>query len=383
MVARVIFGISIAGRYTRDERPSSQEEGEKMESVLVTGSEKMDLLSLFLSEITDLCKERGEKAFRARQIYEHLHVRGVRSFQEMTNLSLSLRESLDRDFAIASLGLVEEQVSRLDGTRKYLFALPDGNMIESVLMKYSYGLSVCISSQVGCRMGCRFCASTIGGKVRDLTAGEMLSQVTEIERLAGARVSHIVVMGSGEPFDNYDNLLRFLRLCGDGAGEKRSLRNITVSTSGLVEEILRFGGEGLPVTLALSLHASNQKEREALMPIARKYEIKEVINACRVYFEKTGRRVTFEYSLVSGVNDSREAAERLGKLLSGFSCHVNLIPVNPVRERSFRQPSQREIQAFAAVLEKYGEHVTIRREMGRDIQGACGQLRAGYLKENG
>ena len=383
MAARVIFGISIAGRYTRDERPSSQEEGEKMESVLVTGSEKMDLLSLFLSEITDLCKERGEKAFRARQIYEHLHVRGVRSFQEMTNLSLSLRESLDRDFAIASLGLVEEQVSRLDGTRKYLFALPDGNMIESVLMKYSYGLSVCISSQVGCRMGCRFCASTIGGKVRDLTAGEMLSQVTEIERLAGARVSHIVVMGSGEPFDNYDNLLRFLRLCGDGAGEKRSLRNITVSTSGLVEEILRFGGEGLPVTLALSLHASNQKEREALMPIARKYEIKEVINACRVYFEKTGRRVTFEYSLVSGVNDSREAAERLGKLLSGFSCHVNLIPVNPVRERSFRQPSQREIQAFAAVLEKYGEHVTIRREMGRDIQGACGQLRAGYLKENG
>ncbi len=383
MVARVIFGISIAGRYTRDERPSSQEEGEKMESVLVTGSEKMDLLSLFLSEITDLCKERGEKAFRARQIYEHLHVRGVRSFQEMTNLSLSLRESLDRDFAIASLGLVEEQVSRLDGTRKYLFALPDGNMIESVLMKYSYGLSVCISSQVGCRMGCRFCASTIGGKVRDLTAGEMLSQVTEIERLAGARVSHIVVMGSGEPFDNYDNLLRFLRLCGDGAGEKRSLRNITVSTSGLVEEILRFGGERLPVTLALSLHASNQKEREALMPIARKYEIKEVINACRVYFEKTGRRVTFEYSLVSGVNDSREAAERLGKLLSGFSCHVNLIPVNPVRERSFRQPSQREIQAFAAVLEKYGEHVTIRREMGRDIQGACGQLRAGYLKENG
>lgn len=342
---------------------------------------KTDLLSLYLPEITDLMKERGEKAYRGRQIYENLHVRRVRSFQDMTSLSLNLRGELERDFSIARASLVREEISRIDGTRKFLFSFPDGNVIESVAMWYSYGLSACISSQVGCRMGCAFCASAIGGKVRDLTAGEMLLQVTEIERLTGERVSHVVVMGSGEPFDNYENLVRFLRLMGDGEGEKRSLRNFTVSTSGLVEGILRFAGEGLPVTLALSLHASNQKEREALMPIARKYDIGEVIDACRVYFERTGRRVTFEYSLVAGVNDSKEAAERLGKLLSGFSCHVNLIPVNPVRERQFRQPSRRDIRAFAGILEKYGEHVTIRREMGRDIQGACGQLRAGYLRD--
>lgn len=323
----------------------------------------------------------SEKSFRAKQIYEWLHVHHARSFDEMTSLSKALREKLDQRFTIHSLQTLEVLRSQIDGTEKYLFALEDGNVIESVLMRYSYGISVCISSQVGCRMGCRFCASTIGGRVRDLTASEMLSQVTEISRQAGERVSHVVIMGSGEPLDNYDNLVRFLRIMGDPDGERLSLRDITVSTCGIVPNIYALADEGLPVTLALSLHAPTQEKRERLLPVSRRYRLPEVMDAMRYYFDKTGRRITFEYSCVEGENTSSEDAVLLADLVRGMNCHINLIPVNPVEERSFRRPDRRDIEAFRGMLEKRGISVTIRREMGRDINGACGQLRRSYLEK--
>ena len=323
----------------------------------------------------------SEKSFRAKQIYEWLHVHHARSFDEMTSLSKALREKLDQRFTIPSLQTLEVLRSQIDGTEKYLFALEDGNVIESVLMRYSYGISVCISSQVGCRMGCRFCASTIGGRVRDLTASEMLSQVTEISRQAGERVSHVVIMGSGEPLDNYDNLVRFLRIMGDPDGERLSLRDITVSTCGIVPNIYALADEGLPVTLALSLHAPTQEKRERLLPVSRRYRLPEVMDAMRYYFDKTGRRITFEYSCVEGENTSSEDAVLLADLVKGMNCHINLIPVNPVEERSFRRPDRRDIEAFRGMLEKRGISVTIRREMGRDINGACGQLRRSYLEK--
>ena len=342
-----------------------------------------DLLSMTREELAEFLAGLGEKSFRAKQIYDWLHVKGVRSFEGMTNLPRALRDRLCSVCRITVLRPVQVLCSKADGTKKYLFALSDGNVIESVMMRYSYGISVCISSQVGCRMGCRFCASTIGGRIRSLTAAEMLSQVTEIQRAQEERVSHVVVMGSGEPFDNYEELVRFLRLIGDEKGENLSLRNITVSTCGLVPEIRRFAEEGLPVTLALSLHASSQKEREILMPIAKKYELREVLDAMNYYFSRTGRRITFEYSCVQGVNTSAADAERLKGLLKGMNCHINLIPVNPVEERSFRQPDRSQIEAFKDKLEKSGINVTIRREMGRDISGACGQLRRSYLSGSG
>ena len=344
-------------------------------------SEKTDILTRTAGELKADMEAAGEKSFRAKQIYEWLHVHHVKSFDEMTSLSKALREKLDQYFTIPSLQTLEILTSQIDGTKKYLFALEDGNVIESVMMRYSYGISVCISSQVGCRMGCRFCASTIGGKVRDLTASEMLSQITEISRQAGERVGHVVIMGSGEPLDNYDNLVRFLRIIGDPDGECLSLRDITVSTCGIVPNIYALADEGLPVTLALSLHAPTQEKRERLLPVSRKYRLPEVMDAMRYYFEKTGRRITFEYSCVEGENTSMEDAALLADLVRGMNCHINLIPVNPVEERSFRRPDCRDIEAFRRMLEKRGISVTIRREMGRDINGACGQLRRSYLEK--
>ena len=342
-------------------------------------SDKADILTRTIGELREYLEASGEKSFRAKQIYEWLHLRHAQSFQEMTNLSAALREKLDQNFEITSIRTLEVLTSRIDGTKKFLFALKDGNVIESVLMRYSYGISVCISSQVGCRMGCRFCASTIGGRVRDLTASEMLSQVTEIARQEQERVSHVVIMGSGEPLDNYDNLVRFLRIIGDPEGERLSLRDITVSTCGIVPKIRALADEGLPVTLALSLHAPNQEKRERLLPIALKYHLPEVMEALRYYYKKTGRRITFEYSCVENENTSPEDAAMLADLVKGMNCHINLIPVNPVEERSFRRPARRDIEAFRRMLEKRGISVTIRREMGRDINGACGQLRRSYL----
>ncbi len=344
-------------------------------------SEKTDILTRTLEELKADMEEIGEKSFRAKQIYEWLHVHHAGSFGEMTSLSKALREKLEKNFEIPSLRTLEVLTSRIDGTRKYLFALEDGNVIESVLMRYSYGISVCISSQVGCRMGCRFCASTIGGRVRDLTASEMLCQVLEISRQAGERVGHVVIMGSGEPLDNYDNLVRFLRIIGDPDGERLSLRDITVSTCGIVPNIYALADEGLPVTLALSLHAPSQEKRERLLPISLKYQLPEVLEAMQYYFSKTGRRITFEYSCVEGENTSPEDAVMLADLVRGMNCHINLIPVNPVEERAFRRPDRRDIEAFRRMLEKRGISVTIRREMGRDINGACGQLRRSYLEK--
>jgi len=342
---------------------------------------KTDIKSLTLEELTAEVIALGEKPFRAKQLYQWMHQKLARDYDEMTNLPKSFREKLREKYTYTAHTLVERFVSAVDGTEKYLFGLADGNVIESVLMRYHFGNSVCISSQVGCRMGCRFCASTIGGLTRNLLPSEMLDQVYAIQRLTGERVSHLVVMGTGEPLDNYDNLLRFIRLLSDENGLNISQRNITVSTCSLVERIHDLAQERLQITLALSLHASSQEKRKALMPIAYQYELSDVIDACRYYFEQTGRRITFEYSLVNGVNDSQDDAERLAKLLGGMSCHINLIPVNPIRERDYTQPDRQVVIAFKNKLEKYGKAVSIRREMGRDISGACGQLRKGYLEK--
>jgi len=344
--------------------------------------EKKDLKSMELAELTEFVKELGEKPFRAKQLYQWMHVKLASSYEEMTNLPMEFREKLKESSFYTSLKTVRMLRSGIDGTRKYLFSLGDGNIIESVLMKYKHGNSVCISSQVGCRMGCRFCASTLDGLTRNLAAGEMLDQIYRIQASVGERVSNVVVMGSGEPMDNYENLLRFIRLLSDENGLHISQRNITVSTCGLAPQIRQFAKEGLSVTLALSLHAPDDEVRKTLMPVANAYSLSEVLPACREYYEKTGRRLTFEYSLVQGVNDNLGEAKKLAELLKDMHGHVNLIPVNPIKERPFRPSDQKNVIRFKNKLEKYGINVTIRREMGRDIGGACGQLRKRYLKKD-
>lgn len=343
--------------------------------------EKKDIKSLYLPELEREIKAMGDKAFRAKQIYQWLHVKLVTDFDQMSNLSKNLREQLKEHFTLTSLNAVDVRISQIDGTRKYLFRLADGNVIESVWMKYHHGNSVCISSQVGCRMGCRFCASTLDGLERNLTASEMLDQIYRIQAHTGERVSNIVIMGSGEPMDNYDNVVRFIRMISDANGLNISQRNITLSTCGLVPGIRRLTQEDLQITLALSLHAPNDEVRKTLMPVANSYALKDVLAACHEYFEKTGRRLTFEYSLVSGVNDNLQEAKALAALLKGMHGHVNLIPVNPIKERDYVQSSQKAIQEFKNYLEKHGINATVRREMGRDINGACGQLRKSYLEE--
>lgn len=340
--------------------------------------DKIDIKSMNLRELTAFIEELGEKGFRAKQIYQWLHVKQVCSFDEMTNISKSLIEKLNERCELTVLKKEMVQISKQDGTRKYLFALSDGNVIESVLMRYKHGNSVCISSQVGCRMGCRFCASTLDGLVRGLTPAEMLEQIYQIGIDIGERISNVVVMGTGEPMDNFDNLLKFIELLTDENGLNISQRNLTVSTCGIVPRMRELAERKLQITLALSLHASNQEKRRALMPVANKYEIQDVVNACRYYFDRTGRRVTFEYSLVAGVNDTDEDARELAALVGDMNCHINLIPVNPIQERDYRQPKTEAILAFKNKLEKNGINVTIRREMGRDIDGACGQLRKRY-----
>ncbi|MDO4648808.1 MAG: 23S rRNA (adenine(2503)-C(2))-methyltransferase RlmN [Eubacteriales bacterium] len=339
-----------------------------------------DIKSMTLEELKEFMKEIGEKPFRGKQLYEWMHQRLCVSYEEMNNIPKSLKEKL-HDKPLVALEKVGVQVSALDGTRKYLFRLPDGNVIESVLMRYKHGNSVCISSQVGCRMGCRFCASTIGGLTRSLLPSEMLDQIYRIQQDTGERVSNVVVMGTGEPLDNYDNLLRFIELLTDENGLHLSQRNLTVSTCGLVPKIRELAEQKLQMTLAISLHAPNDERRKELMPIAFKYTIEELLDACRYYFEKTGRRITFEYSVVAGVNDHPEDAAELAGKLKDLNCHVNLIPVNPVKERSFKRPARQAVENFKIKLEKCGINVTIRREMGSDIDGACGQLRKSYMDQ--
>ena len=340
----------------------------------------MDIKSMSLQELEIIIKEKGEKAFRAKQIYQWIHQKQVSSYEEMSNIPLKLREILEEEYPLMKLNMIQVQESSLDGTRKYLFGLEDGNMVESVWMKYHHGNSVCISSQVGCRMGCRFCASTLDGLERNLKPSEMLEQIYSIIRHTGERVSNLVIMGTGEPMDNYENVVKFLRLLTGEEGYNMSQRNITVSTCGIVEGIRKLAEEKLQITLALSLHATTDEKRRQLMPVAYRYELKEVLKACEYYFEKTGRRVSFEYSLVAGVNDNLNDAKELADLVKGMNCHVNLIPVNPIKERDYKQSEKKQIEDFKNYLNNKGVTATVRREMGRDIDGACGQLRRRHMK---
>ena len=343
-----------------------------------------DIKSFSLPQLEEYMTGIGEPRYRAGQVFEWLHRHLVPDASRMNNIPARLRERLTSDFYFPVLETVEVLESQGDGTRKYLNRLSDGNVIESVLMKYEHGFSVCISSQVGCRMGCSFCASTIGGRIRDLTAGEMLEQVYNISRNENVRVSNVVVMGTGEPFDNFDNFCLFYERITDPKGLNISGRNITVSTCGLTDRIRELADREYTLTLAISLHAPNDICRQQIMPVARSFSIAEIMKACDYYFEKTGRRITFEYSLIDGINDSDECAVELSHLLRGRNCHVNLIPVNPVRERSYSRSNAERVTHFKNILEKNGINATIRRGMGKDINAACGQLRRSFqLKEDG
>ncbi|MBQ7679984.1 MAG: 23S rRNA (adenine(2503)-C(2))-methyltransferase RlmN [Butyrivibrio sp.] len=348
-------------------------------------TERPDLRALSFEALAGKLAELGEPSYRAAQLYSWLHPSqggGAISFSEMTNLSKQLRRTLEENFTLTVLSPVETLISR-DGTRKYLFGLADGNVIETVYMRYRFGVSICVSSQVGCRRGCSFCASTIGGCVRDLTAGEMLEEIAAVERDTGERAAHVVVMGSGEPFDNYEQVMCFLRLLTDGRGRALGARHITVSTCGVVPGIERFADEGMQVGLAISLHAPEQELRKRLMPVAGDYDLDMLMTACEKYYAKTGRQLTFEYALIAGVNDNAAETERLAELLSSrqFDCMVNLIPVNPVRERGYAPGNRTSVREFQKRLEKHGIHATIRRELGGDIDGACGQLRRRYTDQ--
>lgn len=342
--------------------------------------EKIDIKSLNYDELADYIVSIGEKKFRAAQLYSWMHEKLACSYDEMTNISDKLKKVLKENTLYTCLEPVRVQESQIDGTKKYLFRLYDGNLIESVFMRYHHGNSVCISSQVGCKMGCRFCASTLNGCVRNLEPSEMLDQIYRIQSLTGERVSNVVIMGSGEPMDNYDNVVKFLGLINSDKGLNISQRNITVSTCGLVPRIKQLAELKLQITLAISLHAPNDELRKTMMPIAYTYSIEQIMDACRYYLLQTARRISFEYSLVKGVNDSPECAKQLIKLVHGMNCHINLIPVNPIKERDYEQSEKNSIHNFKEILEKAGVNVTIRREMGRDIEGACGQLRQNHIE---
>ena len=343
------------------------------------------LLGYTLEELTAYLQTLGEKPFRAKQLYGWLH-KGA-DFDEMRNLPAALREKLKQSDTAIGVSIIKMLVSQKDGTEKYLFSLRDGNVVEGVLMRYNYGNTLCISSQVGCRMGCKFCASTLEGRVRDMTAGEMLGEVVAVNRLHAQGdkrgVTNIVMMGSGEPLDNYDNVVRFLRLVSAPEGINISLRNVSVSTCGLADRMDDLAGENLPITLSISLHAPTDEARRRIMPIANQYSIERLMKACRDYVDKVGRRIVFEYALIEGVNTSLEDADRLAALTRGLLCHVNLIPLNDVPERDLRAPGQKGIDAFQKRLESLHVSVTRRREMGADIEGACGQLRRKHLSTEG
>ncbi|MCR5336988.1 MAG: 23S rRNA (adenine(2503)-C(2))-methyltransferase RlmN [Lachnospiraceae bacterium] len=340
----------------------------------------IDLKNLTLDELTAFLKDLGQPSYRAKQMYAWMHQKLAAGVDEMTNLPKSLRDQLKNETAYTYLQKREHQISQIDGTQKFLWELCDGHMVESVWMPYHHGNSVCISSQVGCRMGCKFCASGIGGLVRNMTAAEMLDEIYRMSAESGERVSNVVVMGTGEPLDNYDQIFKFIRMLTDENGLNISQRNVTVSTCGLVDQIRQLAKEKLQITLAISLHAAFDEKRKQIMPIAYKYSIDELVDAAAYYAEQTGRRVTFEYSLIEGNNDTDEDIAALTHLAKRAGAHVNLIPVNPVTETGFRAPKAAFLDVFKNKLEKNHINVTIRRSMGRDIDGACGQLRRKYLR---
>ena len=342
-------------------------------------SEREDIRSFTYDKLRERIAALSQKSFRADQVFDWLHVKKVDDFDQMTNLSKELRDKLASEYEIYEVKAVSTLKSS-DGTRKYIHRLHDGNVIETVLLRYEYGNSVCISSQVGCRMGCRFCASTVDGLVRDLTAGEMAAQIYSVEADIGERVGHVVVMGSGEPLDNFDNFTDFIELITDKRGACIGARNITASTCGLVPKIRELADRRYQITLALSLHATTDEKRKTIMPVANKYALSEIISACRYYFDTTGRRITLEYSLIAGVNDGEEDIRLLAGIAKSLGAHVNLIPINPIEERQYRATSRNDAVLLKNKLEKNDINVTIRREMGRDIQASCGQLRRKYIK---
>ncbi|AMJ41851.1 23S rRNA (adenine(2503)-C(2))-methyltransferase RlmN [Anaerotignum propionicum] len=342
---------------------------------------KNDLKSMNLEELQLFLADMKEPKFRGKQVFEWIHKKQVSSFEEMTNLSKSLREKLQQNAVLGGVEMVRRLISQVDGTRKYLFALENDSVIESVLMKYEHGNTVCISTQAGCRMGCKFCASTLDGVERNLTAGEMLSQVYEIQKDCGERISGVVLMGSGEPLDNYENVVKFIHLINHPDGQNMGQRHITLSTCGLIEKMYQLEGEHLQITLAVSLHAPNDEIRKSIMPVAKANSMDRLLVACRHYTEITKRRITFEYAMMRGVNDSDDCAKELAKKLRDMLCHVNLIPVNDVKERDYIKSSNDRVKQFAALLQENGVETTIRRKLGSDIDAACGQLRRSHLKD--
>ncbi len=338
---------------------------------------KKDIKSMSLTELKDEMLSIGEKSFKATQIYSWLHKQGAESFDEMTNISKDLRENLKKNYDIYNCSIEKKLVSVYDDTVKYLYRLNDGELIESVVMKYKYGYTICVSSQVGCKMGCKFCASGIAGFIRNLTPSEILSQIYKAQKDLGIRISHIVMMGVGEPLDNYDNIIKFLSLVSDENGINIGMRNISLSTCGVVTGIYKLMEEKLQLTLSISLHAPNDEIRSRTMPVNDRWNIDELLNACKDYIKVTNRRISFEYAMISGVNDSDECARELASKLKGMLCHVNLIPVNSVKERSYRKSSKDRMEAFIRILAKYGINATVRRTLGSDINASCGQLRRG------
>lgn len=342
-----------------------------------------DITSKNLAELQVLIKNYGESPFRAKQLFEWLHKKMVWDYSQMTNLPKTLKKTLEQDYPILPIKVVKKYTSQLDGTIKYLFELQDSHIIEGVLMRYKHGNSLCISSQVGCRMGCKFCASTLGGLVRNLLPGEMLAQVYQVQQDIKERISHIVIMGSGEPLERLDITMGFIELINSDLGQNIGQRHITLSTCGLVPAIYQLADQMTQVTLAVSLHAPTDEKRQKMMPIAYKYGIAEIIKACKYYTQKTNRRITFEYALIKGENDTLEDARELGKLLNNMLCHVNLIPVNEVEENTYKSSRTSDIEQFIKELGVYGIQTTLRRKLGADIDAACGQLRRRYIKERG
>lgn len=339
-------------------------------------NQKTDISSMTLERLTRYVTDTlGQPKFRAGQIYSWLHQKQVTSFEEMTNLSAALRGQLEEQAFITRPTVRKELRSNIDSTVKFLFQMPDGNCVESVLMEYRHGLSLCVSTQVGCRMGCKFCASTLGGLVRNLTAGEMLGEVYEAQRQSGQKISTLVLMGIGEPLDNFNHVVDFLEILSSEGGQNLSLRHVSLSTCGLCDEIDRLAQKKLGLTLSVSLHADNNETRSQIMPVNNRYTIDRLMESCKNYFAVTGRRISYEYALIDGVNDTTEHAQGLLKLLKGQNCHVNLIPVNPVKERGTRRSSRENVERFCKLLNDRGLSATIRRELGSDISAACGQLR--------
>lgn len=341
-----------------------------------------NILDFKLEELKCWMQENGEGKFRAKQIFDWIYKKEVFDFKDMTNISKNTIIKLEKLLYIGIPKIVSAYKSNIDGTQKFLFEYKDGNIIETVVMKYKHGNSICVSTQIGCRMGCKFCASTVDGVVRNLTAGEITAQILKAQKELGERISNVVLMGSGEPFDNYENVIKFIELINSDEGLNIGQRHITLSTCGIVPKIKELANRKMQITLAISLHAPNDKIRKTMMPIANKYPIDELLDACMYYYKTTNRRISFEYALVKGVNDKKEDAEELSNLLKGMLCHINLIPVNEIKENNYEKSNIKNINSFKYILSENGIETTVRRKMGSDINAACGQLRRNYIKNN-